>query len=275
MPVLRARLHDVRHTQGNRCTPHVSYQNHSGRLSMSYRNYIHLTSAERQSPVYRIMSAKRVADVLRNECLTLVKPKLWDDPFENALLSSAFSMSQGEQVGFSAKDAVYGQCWTRHRETDAMWRIYSHAKDGVRLTSSPRRLVEALSASDSKFAAIRAFIGKVKYYGKNKLLKALSEIHLLDPNGSGVAESLLYKRWEFRHEAEVRLIYCGPDRECQNDLHNFSVDPNTIFDKLLCDPRMHDTAFRLHREEFRDLGFRGTIERSGLYKPPQGLIFKL
>jgi hypothetical protein len=242
---------------------------------MSYRNSIRLTKAEIEAPVYRIMSANRVADVLRNRVLTLVKPKLWDDPFENALLSSAFSTPQGERVGFSAKDAVYGQCWTLHRETDAMWRIYSHAKDGVRLTSSPRRLLDALSASDSKFARVRAFIGKVKYHGEPRLLQALGKIHLLDTSGSGVAESLLYKRWEFRHEAEVRLIYSGPDGKCPDSLYNFAVDPNALFDKLLCDPRMDDATFRLCKEQFVDLGFRGTIERSGLYKPPQGLVFKL
>lgn len=242
---------------------------------MSYRNYIRLTTAERDVPVYRIMSAKRVADLLRSKCLTLVKPKLWDDPFENALLSSAFSTPQGEKVGFSAKDTVYGQCWTLHRETDAMWRIYSHAKDGVRLTSSPRRLLDALSASDSRFANVRAFIGKVTYHGRPRLLKALGKIHLLDTNGSGVAESLLYKRWEFRHEAEVRLIYCGPDGKCPDNLYSFTVDPNALFDKLLCDPRMDDTAFRECKAQFVGRGFRGTIERSGLYKPPQGLVFKL
>jgi hypothetical protein len=186
---------------------------------MSYRNYIQLTNSELDAPLYRIMSAKRVANLLLTQRLTLVKPKLWDDPFENALLSSAFSTSQGEHVGFPAKDAVYGQCWTLHRETDAMWRIYSRDKDGVRLTSSPRRLLDALSASDSKFAKVRAFVGKVTYHGKPKLLGALGRINLLNSNGSGVAESLLYKRWEFRHEAEVRLIYCGPDGKCPADIY--------------------------------------------------------
>jgi hypothetical protein len=190
-------------------------------------------------------------------------------------LAASFSTSSGELAGFAAKDSVYGQCWTLHRETDAMWRIYSHEKDGVRVTSTPRKLLEALRKTDSKFADVRAFIGKVSYLKKQDLLTRLGQINLLNPNGSGIAESLLFKRNEFRHEAEVRLIYSGSDGHCSSDYYPIPIDPNLLFDKMLFDPRMDAGPYKSGRTLLRKLGYKGTIAKSGLYKAPEGLVFKL
>ena len=242
---------------------------------MSYRNFINLTEAQLDKPVYRIISMDRMTQVLRDKQLGLVKPKLWDDPFENALLASAFKAPDGKHVTFSAKDAVYGQCWTLHRETDAMWRIYSSNKDGVRVTSTPRKLHQALADSDSPYWKVRAFIGKVSYKKKSDLLAALQGIHLTNTNGSGVAESLLYKRNEFRHEAEVRLIYSGPDGDCPNDVYQVSIEPNTLFDKMVFDPRMELAEVKKNAETLKLLGFVGRITRSSLYDAPKGLVFRL
>lgn len=242
---------------------------------MNYRNYMNLAEDQLDKPVYRIMSLSRLEQVLRDKELVLVKPRKWDDPFENALLAASFSTNSGERVAFSAKDSVYGQCWTLHRETDAMWRIYSHDKDGVRVTSTPRKLLEALRRTDPKYADARAFIGKVSYLKKQTLLTRLGQINLLNPNGSGIAESLLFKRNEFRHEAEVRLIYSGPDGDCPSDFYQVSIDPNLVFDKMLFDPRMDSEDYKSGRTLLRRLGYKGIIAKSGLYKAPEGLIFKL
>jgi hypothetical protein len=242
---------------------------------MSYRNYINLTEEQLDKPVYRIMSLSRLEQVMRDKKIALVKPRKWDDPFENALLAASFSTNSGEHVGFAAKDAVYGQCWTLHRETDAMWRIYSHDKDGVRVTSTPRKLLEALRKTDQTYADVRAFIGKVSYLKKQELLTRLGQINLLNPNGSGIAESLLFKRNEFRHEAEVRLIYSGLDGDCSSDFYQIPIDPNLFFDKMFFDPRMDAGNYKSGRALLRKLGYKGTIAKSVLYKAPEGLIFKL
>lgn len=242
---------------------------------MPYRNFINLNDEQLDKPVYRIMSLTRLEQVLLDKQLTLVKPRKWDDPFENALLASAFATKNGENVGFAAKDSVYGQCWTLHRETDAMWRIYSHDKDGIRVTSTPRKLLAALNKSDPKFSPVRAFIGKVSYLKKKDLLVRFGQINLLDPNGSGIAESLLYKRNEFRHEAEVRLIYSGPDNQCPDDLYQVPIEPSALFDKMFFDPRMDTNQYRTGRAILRKLGYKGTIEKSALYAAPTGLVFTL
>lgn len=150
---------------------------------------------------------QRVLEALGNSELVLVKPEQWDDPFENALLSAPIKFSDGNVGGFRGKDFIYGQCWTLHRETDAMWRIYSSDTQRAKIKSTPRKIYDALKASESKFSELRCFIGKVSYHSEKGLLSKFGSIDLLHSNGSGYAESLLYKRNEFSHEKEVRTIY--------------------------------------------------------------------
>jgi hypothetical protein len=242
---------------------------------MTYDNFINLDDEALDKPVYRIMPIHRVLQVLKTNTLTLVKPKKWDDPFENALLASAFITPDGERTTFAAKDSVYGQCWTWHRDTDAIWRIYSYQKDGVRLASTPRKLLNALMASDPQFGVVRCFAGQVIYQTKNNLLKSLGEINLLKSNGSGVAEALLYKRREFAHEREVRLIYSGPDGASASDIYSFHVEPETVFDRLTFDPRMDKELVGAYKLAIKVIGFKNPITQSTLYRPPPHLTFKL
>jgi len=238
-------------------------------------NFINIDASLLDKPIYRIMPIHRVLQVLEKQQLVLVKPKRWDDPFENALLASAFETADGEKATFLAKDSVYGQCWTLHRETDAMWRIYSANKDGVRVSSTPRKLLDALKQSEKKFPELRCFLGQVSYLSKARLLKKLGGINLLESDGSGIAESLLYKRTEFAHEKEVRLIYSGADGECASDTYPFSIDPNIAFDRLTFDPRMDSELRAAYRLAFTNKGYQGRVTVSILYKPPAGLVFTM
>lgn len=242
---------------------------------MSYNNYINLTNDLLDKPIYRIMPIHRFLQLLEEKKLTLVKPKKWDDPFENALLNCVIETSAGETGSFSAKDCVYGQCWTFHRETDAMWRIYSHDKDGVRISTTPRKLLAALQEAEPKHHNVKCFIGKVSYLSQKKLLPKLQSIDLLNSNGSGIAESLLYKRTAFKHENEIRLIYSGDYNACVSDIFQFDIDPTTLLDKVLFDPRMEKNLKQAYVLAIRKKGCRTKVKRSTLYDVPTKLVFKL
>lgn len=241
---------------------------------MPNRNFIFLDKDVLDKPIYRIFPIARFLQILSVKKLTLVKPHKWDDPFENALLKSQFRIGS-ESAEFEAKNSVYGQCWTQHRETDAMWRIYSHDKDGVRLRTTPKMLLSAMRNACPDAADVRCFIGKVQYKSKNDIIKAFGKIDLLDTNGSGVAESLLYKRKEFQHEKEVRLIYSGEDGKCASDIFQFEIDPNALFDRVLFDPRMDDGVRKSYTAAVQGLGCTVEVKRSTLYDAPDNLSFKL
>jgi len=226
------------------------------------------------TPIYRIFPIGRFIQVLTKKELTLVKPKKWDDPFENALLSSDFLVGN-EKATIAAKDSVYGQCWTLHRETDAMWRIYSQSKDGVRLRTTPRKLLTALKTHVDEFADLTCFVGKVEYKTKPELLEIFGQINVVSTDGTGIAQSLLYKRREFSHEREVRLIYSAVDNNSPSDIFSFGVNPNELFDRVLFDPRMDDSLRKSYTAAIKSLGCDVEVKRSTLYDPPSGLQFKL
>ncbi|MBR8348372.1 DUF2971 domain-containing protein [Burkholderia ambifaria] len=224
--------------------------------------------------IYRIFPISRFIQLLTTKTLTLVKPKKWDDPFENALLSATFLVGE-ETASFAAKESVYGQCWTLHRETDAMWRIYSHGKDGVRVTTTPRKLLTALKKHVGRQADMRCFIGKVQYAKKSNLKGIFAGIDLMKPDGSGIAELLLYKRLEFSHEKEMRLIYSGDDNKCEADIFSFGINPNELFDRILFDPRMDRSLRSAYIDTLERLGCAVEVRRSTLYDPPENIHIRI
>lgn len=235
---------------------------------MTNRNVLHLTEQELDKPIYRVFPTSRLFQLFSTRKIALVKPSSWDDPFENLRLKSPVTVA-GSLATISAKDSVYGQCWTKHRETDAMWRIYSGAKDGVRIRSTPRKLLNALRKSCSEHPELKCFVGGVTYLPKFRLGKALEKIDIFDPNGSGIAESLLYKRQEFSHEKEVRLIYIGNDGSCNSDTYLFNIDIENTIDRILFDPRMDEGIRQGYVDAIKKLGYKGEIRRSTLYDVPK------
>lgn len=236
-------------------------------------NYLHMTDDELDKPVFRIIPIHRLLECFQKKQLILVPPQKWDDPFENLLLSAKVTLANGE-TGITQPiwDKVYGQCWTLHKETDAMWRIYSANKNGAKIKSTPRKLLEALKASDPQFADIHCYIGKVEYIERQKdLVSTLKDIDLFNINGSGIAESLMYKRYEFKHEKEVRLIYIGQSK----DIHPFAIDPNTIFDEVIFDPRMDAELYEAYKAAVKAKGFTNRIDQSVLYRLPRDLQTQL
>ncbi len=75
-------------------------------------NLIHLTDSDLDRPLYRIFGFARFVEVFEEKQLTLVKPKKWDDPFENFILNSTGILPDGMEFQFGSRDAFYGQCWT-------------------------------------------------------------------------------------------------------------------------------------------------------------------
>ena len=240
---------------------------------MAYQNYINLTDDELDKPIYRIMPVSRLLQCLEEQRLVLVPPIKWDDPFENWLLSSRVKLSSTGELGDmeSIRNKVYGQCWTQHRETDAMWRIYSSDTNGAKVKTTPRKLLEALKADTPQFSDVSCIIGKVRYQTQKQLVSSLKSLDLFNTNGSGVAKSLLYKRREFSHEREVRIVYT----EGTGAIHPFTIDPNSIFDEIVFDPRVDKHLFSAYKTAVVAKGFPGRVDQSVLYKPPAELLIRI
>jgi hypothetical protein len=239
---------------------------------MDDRNYLDIAPPDRKRFVYRIISLPHLFDLFRNGQNVLVKPKKWEDPFENFILNSKVQLPTGKIATLGFRDHFYGQCWTLHIASDAMWRIYSPTKDAVRIRTTIQKLAESLSQTCGE----RAFIGKVKYLQNKRLIEyATSAFNGADfPSSKTYAQTLLIKRLAFRHEREVRLLTLQHDDEhSKGDLYAYSVDPHNLIDQIMIDPRMPKNDAESLKEKIKaQTSFKGSIMRSLLYAAPPDMV---
>ncbi|HEY1205715.1 MAG: DUF2971 domain-containing protein [Bryobacteraceae bacterium] len=237
-------------------------------------NYLDIPAAGRDGFIYRIIKTCYLFKLLSTGKNVLVRPKLWDDPFENFILHSHF-ISNGEPVIIDARDHFYGQCWTFERASDAIWRIYSPNSKAVRIRSTIRRLAESLSSWRGNWAVQEAFIGRVRYL-KSQDLVAFGNSVLRGHEGPlthrTLARTLLVKRPAFKHEREVQLLFTPHDfHNFTRDLLPYPVEPNSLIDQVVLDPRMDNPKAAILKRKIRAAGFAGEIKRSLLYAPPPDL----
>ncbi len=235
---------------------------------MAYQDTLNIKRKDLDREIYRIMPIHRLLEAFDIEKLTLVKPEMWDDPFENLLLKGTAKTSEGEILDFAPmRDAVYGQCWTLHKETDAMWRIYSQDKQGAKVKTTIRKLLDSLQSQSGTFSKVHCFIGEVEYLTQKDLVSKLYSINLLNTSGSGIAESLIYKRIEFKHEKEVRLLYT----ENSERFHQYEIDPYDLFDEIVFDPRINEHLFASYQSSLKNKGYKKSIRQSVMYQVPKEL----
>ncbi len=84
---------------------------------------------------------------------------------------------------------------------------------------------------------------------------------------------MLVKRKAFFHENEVRALYQEIDDDAFNgDLYKYTVDPHSLVDQIMIDPRRSYSEFKVLKDIIRKTtGFGGAIKRSLLYTLPKDI----
>jgi hypothetical protein len=247
---------------------------------MNNSNFLFLPSQTHDRFIYRIIPIERLVEIFASSKNVLVKPKRWNDPFENFILHCRVQLPDGAYATFGFQDHFFAQCWTLQTASDAMWRIYSPKSNAVRIRITIKKLAESLARCCGPSAVDEVFIGRVQYLPQKKLEEFAKGI--LRSN-SGLlsmrlfAKTLLVKRPAFRHEQEVRLIFTPHDQsKTAGDLFSYPINPNELLDQIMIDPRMDENAANNARVQIRSqTGFSGTIKRSLLYEPPPTWILPL
>ena len=243
---------------------------------MNLNNLINITDTD--VPVYRIFLKRRFLDLLASGKNGLVNPSKWEDPFENFFLRSQVAGPNGEKISMSSIAADwYGQCWTFNDDTDAMWRIYSHGKDGIKVKTTVRKLFESFYDDGDPFATLKFFLGKVSYHTEAEIALFMNRITFQDIAFGGqattFAELLCIKREAFSHENEVRLLFQDTDPKRGNSgVAQFDLNVNTVFDHIVIDPRLSDVNAGTLVTEIKCAGCTLPIARSTLYRVP---VFKI
>jgi hypothetical protein len=233
---------------------------------------------ELDQEIYRIFPLRYTRALFETNQNVLVRPAMWEDPFENFFLNAIGLDASGNQIGLGPiRDSWYGQCWTATPESDAMWRIYSHKKDGVRLGTTVRKLIGSFYDESDPYAALNFFIGKVRYVDQNEINQFAQNMKFEDvamgADNRNFANILLTKRREFLHENEVRLLYFDSEgKQANQKIASFKLNANSVIDSIMFDPRLDLKRVALHSQKFAKAGFTGNIARSKLYDAPRLVI---
>jgi hypothetical protein len=154
---------------------------------------------------------------------------------------------------------MYGQCWSLHEESDAMWRIYSPHNEGVVIQTSVKKFH---LLNEIKFAAL----GPVIYY--DDLKRALDEIGSRR-SYERFTEAFL-KRRAFEHENEVRLVteddpYCLISPPNGASWFNVGLDPRQFIEGITVDPRADDRYVEVLQKYCERVGIMAKPIKSTLY----------
>jgi hypothetical protein len=221
--------------------------------------------------IYRIFSYQRFEELIKKNELVLVNPSKWDDPFENFFLNTEVDCGNNEIASLdSIANSWYGQCWTTNSDTDAMWRIYSPNKDGIRVSTTVRKLFSSIFNSTNPQAGLKYFIGLVKYKKQQEIISFLKNITFMDISMGGqndnFAELLCIKRTEFSHESEVRLLVNDEGNNGVNGCYKVPFSANKVLEEVCIDPRATPAEFNKIQNKVTGLGVTLPIIQSALYK---------
>ena len=240
-----------------------------------YENYLNIDKDKREQYVYRIVSLKRLLELFEKNENVLVKPCLWDDPFENFIMNSKIRLPSGEISNLMSRELFYGQCWSKSKASDAMWRIYSPENTGIRIRTTVRKLFNSLGDVISTVPNVKVFIGNVEYLPNKKLLEFSQTVFLNVslPQANDLARTLLVKRPAFKHENELRLLYFDVEKLNSGNIFKYMVNPHELIDQIMIDPRVSYSEYKNIKEYIqKNTDYGGSIKRSLLYTLPDSIV---
>ena len=230
--------------------------------------------------LYKYIDIKYLSYILKRRLLFFDRVKeSWEDPYENFFLKENFYLKDGTTATASNNIwGVFGQCWTCCKETDAMWRIYSHDDvknnkhkrnfHGIRIGTTAKKLLDIIYVNDD--AMSDTWIGKVVYRKVDDLNKILQDgITNIEKS---LGDCFFVKRKEFDHEREFRAIKLM-DTSTINQTYMYKriaftiPDLDNFIDSYTLDPRLSDADYNSLRDKLIQLGVKpDKICKSNLYE---------
>ena len=223
--------------------------------------------------LYKFYNFNSLKILLTNSMLYIDRVNTWEDVYENFFLKAHFfSKTYNTSIDTSEiANAVFGQSWTYAPETDAMWRIYSQNKTGVRIQTNVIKLFTSIFVDDECIAD--TWLGKVEYNSEEDMNDFIVRETETDPNSiwrNLMPYSQFLKRSEFEHEKEFRIIKMLDSSTAeiakQYKRLAFKININDFIESYLLDPRLDEKTFEQLRRDLVNLGADPhKISKSSLY----------
>lgn len=209
------------------------------------------------TPLYRYVTIESFISCIEARQLLLTNANLWQDTWEMILQKAPQVDAEGRRIfsSYSIHEDIYGQCWSRLKESDAMWRIYSPFKTGVQITTSVEKF-KSIDGIDG------CYLGSVTYYASIPELLEKSALS----SKRRLFDFALHKRMAFSHECEVRLLKCGQPHPTQTHIA-LPIDPCTFIEGVTLDPRAEDWYVDTIARYCKRVGLAVEPIKSSLYEP--------
>lgn len=243
--------------------------------------------------IYQILPIKFLVKILTTDQIRFMNiARHWQDPYELFMLKYDIIVD-----GHSCKDKMsqmsmryYGQCWSEKRDSDAMWRIYSHDMGSVRIKTTVGKMIDVINQTREMVSVVPLF-GKVQYLNKKEMSSWL-KTKLNEGSGQlyfTFGDSLFVKREEFVHESEARFILYFDEQyassnidkmkcKCSNMNDGFiglEVDPSGFIEEIAFDPRLSVEDFADWKNMLSMVSGNIPIVQSDLYKfQPDSFVLK-
>lgn len=210
------------------------FDNNSKKIEQQLKN--------RDKVLFRIIPFDSLLQILNEKKNWLVRTSMWEDSYENFMLKEHFQKDGLPLSLEHMSNQWFGQCWTTRMSSDAMWRIYSPDKKGVRIKTTIGQLCDSakLYQGDGQF-----MIGKVEYFAQSRIQKDLIDgsPYDIDSLVDLMISSFFVKRNSFSHESEYRIIYyCGSQsNDYGKDAVFLNISPLDFISNIYFDPRADST----------------------------------
>lgn len=216
--------------------------------------------------------------------MALVPPQRWDDPYESLPWMIAINRKSGQTFLDGHIQPIFAQCWSGTCESDTLLRAYSRVtldqhhnrnisirEEGVRVKSTPRKIIDAIIKSNQTFPKDAFYLGKVDYLPPDQIKQHIADTIYQKGDsalygGIELAKLMLLKRPAFQYEDEYRLLYIENRGIQDQKIIQLTIEPNEVFEEVTFDPRL--VAFeRMEREaNAKRLGYSGKFGTSDLYQ---------
>ena len=217
---------------------------------------------EPDAALWRYMDFTKFVSLLDTQSLYLARADLLGDPFEGsspelnvALRPHRYPSEFIEKISSTAKMAremMFISCWHSSKtESAAMWRLYSREHDGIAIRTDHQSLWNSMADTDM------TYVGQVSYVDYSESMI----------NEGNVFDSFLFKRKEFKHEQEVRIVRLEMGSSPPDGIYH-TVDLSVLIKAIVIAPYAQDWFDTLVRSVASRYGLGDYVTRSSLGGTP-------
>lgn len=196
--------------------------------------------------LYRFIGFEEFVNLFVNNKDKFVRPVTWDDKYEGYLFSDLetkegirnivremyYNVCPGNYYAipdnyfhmWHSRWFTYAQCWSKHAETDAMWRCYSYGGRAVRIRTKEDKLFGHIENIISGQGQMDAYLREVKYDLCGKMLFEQQVKQMKE--SLSVYETYFHKRKVFIHEGEYRLLITNNMLSFMDTLSSYASKSN-------------------------------------------------